>query len=320
MIPTVGKFVVVATVALMPILAGCTSAVSPARTTAKVGPVVHWADEPATSSLISSLVKPSPLPQPQDKAPPCTFSELSTARLAIGAATQDLVISIWFRNNGPRACTVTGRPKVVAAATGQPTVVAVAEGVPSYGELADIAPGGTVSEQIDDPLACATDPGGSTRKGDSYDSLAITIPGGITKSVRVSLSLPCGMWATPFFTPKPEPTYPDQLWGVLIPHLRLPAMARGGSTLHFEVDLSNPKDQPIALSPCPVYLEYSDIAGKLLYRLNCRTVHLVPAHGQVRYEMEMAIPQGAPSGLAEVWWSLLASLHIAHGQVRVQGP
>ena len=152
------------------------------------------------------------------------------------------------------------------------------------------------------------------------DRLAISILGGITKKVGgLSLSFPCGMSATPLFVGKPQPTYPANPLVGLVPYLRLPATIKAGSTLHFEVDLSNPGDRPVVLSPCPVYLEHSDIPTKLLYRLDCRTVRSIPAHGQVRYEMEMAIPDAAPLGPAEVFWGLVgASTTTAQGQVLVQ--
>ena len=241
-------------------------------------------------------------------------------RLGPIGAMQDDGMVIWFRNTGPAACTPTGTPRVVAASPGQPTVIATAGRMPSYGERSDVAAGGTVFEQVDVPEFCPADPGRSDRGDAVYHSLAISILGGITKKVGgLSLSFPGGMSATPLFVGKPQPTYPANPLVGLVPYLRLPATIKAGSTLHFEVDLSNPGDRPVVLSPCPVYLEHSDIPTKLLYRLDCRTVRSIPAHGQVRYEMEMAIPDAAPLGPAEVFWGLVgASTTTAQGQVLVQ--
>jgi hypothetical protein len=192
--------------------------------------------------------------------------------------------------------------------------------MPSYGERSDAAPGGTVFEQVDVPEFCPADPGGGDRGDAVYHSLAVSILGGITKKVGgLSLSFPCGMSATPLFVGKPQPTYPVNPLVGLVPYLRLPATVRAGSTLHFEVDLSNPGGRPVALSPCPVYLEASSVPTKLLYRLDCRTVRSIPVHGQVRYGMEMAIPDAAPLGAAKIFWALFgASTRTAYGQVLVQ--
>ena len=68
---TVRKLGVVAMVTLTLALAGCTSSTAPTAT--KAAPVVPWVDEPATPSLMLSLLpKPLPLPRPQTGAPPCT--------------------------------------------------------------------------------------------------------------------------------------------------------------------------------------------------------------------------------------------------------
>ena len=70
---TVRKLGVVAMVTLTLALAGCTSSTAPTATKAKAAPVVPWVDEPATPSLMLSLLpKPLPLPRPQPGAPPCT--------------------------------------------------------------------------------------------------------------------------------------------------------------------------------------------------------------------------------------------------------
>jgi hypothetical protein len=316
----VRKLGVVAMMAMTLMLAACTSSTALVATKAKAASVVPWVDEPATQSLISSLLTPLPLPRPRTGAPPCAASDLAETGLGTGAATQELVVTISFRNTGSAACTLKGTPRVVAAAPGQPTVVAVAEPVPSYGEMGDVAPAATVSVLVEDQLACVANPGGNDQGDAGYHSLVISVPGGITKKVSgLSLVFPCGMSATPFFIAKPEATYPLARFIGLVPHLLLPATAKAGSTLHFEVDLVNSAGRPVALSPCPVYLEASNVPTKLLYRLDCRTVRSIPAHGQVRYEMEMSIPDAAPPGPAKIFWDIIgASTTTAQGQVQVQ--
>jgi hypothetical protein len=227
---------------------------------------------------------------------------------------------IALRNTGSAACTLSGTPRVVASAAGHVTVVAGREPMPPDDEIADTAPGGTVVVRVDVPTYCKANPTGAIGRAMPYHSLVIPIPGGGAKKVGgLRLSFPCGMSTTPFYTPKPGPTYPPDLLASLVPRLRLPATVRRGTTLDYEVDLYNPGDRPVALSPCPAYLEHSDVPTKLLYRLDCRSVHSVPAHGEVRYAMEMAIPADAPVGPMGMWWTFFGpSTRSTHGQALVQ--
>jgi hypothetical protein len=335
---TVRKLGVIGMAVLSLILAACTNSSSPrptttraavgnttvggpTTTTAVTGEVVPWVDEPASSSLLSSLL-PRALPPtpPRTGAPPCTVRELLAA---IGGPTEvsgDEGVVIVLRNNGSAACLLTGTPRVVASAPGHVAVMAALERMPPNGESADTAPGGTVVVRVDVPTYCKANPLGAISRVTPYHSLAISIPGGGAKKVGgLRLSFPCGMSTTPFFTPKPGPTYPADTLATLVPRLRLPATVRPGTTLEYEVDLFNPGNRPVALSPCPVYLEHSNLPTKLLFRLDCRSVHLVPAHSQVRYEMEMAIPADAPGGPMGLWWTFFGpSTRTAHGQVLVR--
>ena len=174
--------------------------------------------------------------------------------------------------------------------------------------------------RVDVPIYCKANPTGAIGRAMPYHSLVISIPGGGAKKVGgLRLSFPCGMSTTPFYTPKPGPTYPPDLLATLVPRLRLPATVRPGTTLDYEVDLYNPGDRPVALSPCPAYLEHSNVPTKLLYRLDCRSVHFIPAHGEVSYEMEMAIPADASTGPMGLWWTFFGpSTRTAHGQVVVR--
>ncbi|HXY45718.1 MAG TPA: hypothetical protein VEH29_16145 [Acidimicrobiales bacterium] len=229
-------------------------------------------------------------------------------------------VVVRLRNTGRTACLLRGTPRVVASAPGQATVFATTAPMWPLGEIANTAPGGIVAVIINVPVACPADPGGGNIGLPVYHRLRISIPGGGNKKIgSLHLMFQCGMSTTPFFTPKPQPTYPPDPLVALIPHLQLPASVRAGTTLLYQVELVNPESRPVALSPCPVYLEWSDFPTKLAYRLNCRNTHPIAAHGQVRYQMEIAIPVSAPLGPAQVWWSLFGpSTHIGRGQVQVR--
>ncbi len=188
------------------------------------------------------------------------------------------------------------------------------------GEVANTAPGATVAVNVEVPVACQADPGGGNQGLPQYHTLLISIPGGGNKQIGgLHLTFQCGMSTTPFFTPKPQPVYrPDPL-DALVPHVQLPASVKAGDTLIYEVELVNPGNHSVALSPCPVYLEWSGIPTKFEYRLNCRSVHAIPAHGRVRYQMEMAIPGSAALASVQVLWQLFGpSCPIGRGQVQVR--
>jgi hypothetical protein len=295
-------------------------ALAAARAAAVASSLVPWVNEPATAAMLSALQpKALPPPRPKTGAPPCAGAELSVARVAPIGAMQDDGMVIVFRNNGSQACTLAGRPRVVATAPGEAPVVAAAGKMPFDAEVADTPPGGLVVDQVDVPGICPTDPGGGDRSDPAYRTLVISLPRSPGRKVAVDgLRFPCGMSSTPFFTLKAQPTYaPDPLVS-LVPRLVLPVSVKSGTTLGYEVELSNPGDRAVALSPCPVYIESSDVPTKLEYRLNCALVHSIPARSVVRYAMEMAIPRSAEGGRARLFWALVDfSVPVGHGQVQV---
>jgi hypothetical protein len=302
--------------------AAAAKALAAAKASAGAASVVPWLDEPATLSMLASLQpRPLPLPRPQTGAPPCVDSNLSVVTIRPVSATQDDGVIIGLRNTSHAACMLSGRPGVVAAEPGEPTVVAEAEAVSPYGEKADTPAGGIVFVQVDVPSSgCPADPTGSDRGYPVYHSLIITLPGGVMRQVSAfSFRFPCGMSATPFFMPTPQQSYPVNRVAALVPQLRLPAAVKAGTTLHFEVDLSNPGNRSVALSPCPVYIEASGPAIKLEYRLNCRSVRTIAGHARVRYAMEMAIPRSAQAGEARIYWGLVAATAPScHGELVVR--
>jgi hypothetical protein len=214
-----------------------------------------------------------------------------------------------------------GTPTVMAEAPGHAAVVATKARIPSFGEVADTAPGQEVTFFVDVPEICPADTGGFENGLARYHSLDIVLPGGGRKVLKgLSLTFQCGMSTTPFFTSKPAPSSPPDLLAHLVPRLLLPETVRAGSTLVYQVELSNPTNKVVPLSPCPGYLEHSSIPTKLEYGLNCLTVRSIPARGEVRYEMDMAIPASAPPGAATVFWSLDTPIdQIGQGQVLVIG-
>lgn len=269
--------------------------------------VIPWVDEPATPALIRSLMpKPLPAPTPQTNAPPCTSSVLVLQPTSNVQWSQNDGVAIELRNTGTTDCLARGRPRVVATAAGHPRVVATSLGLAATdGEVANTAPGDTVDLDVSAPIACAANPGGSDQGLPTYHHLTITLPSGGTRTINgLSLTFPCGMSVSPFFTPKPAPAYAPYWIKYLKPHVALPTSAKAGGILVYEVTLSNPLSRSVALSPCPAYVEHSSTGIKLEYQLNCSVVHTVPAHGSFTYQMKMVIPSTTPSAPMTVFWGL----------------
>ena len=86
----------------------------------------------------------------------------------------------------------------------------------------------------------------------------------------------------------------------LRPTLELSARAKAGEVLHYVVVLSNPTDEEIALDPCPGYLQ---IFGPLTegHSLNCDEAPTVPAHGRVRFAMQLRLPSGIAGRFTLHW-------------------
>ena len=270
--------------------------------------VVPWADRPVSSALLASL-QPKLLPAtpPKTDAPPCKSSALELEP-AVGLQwTQNGGVAIRFRNTGAAPCLLRGRPSVVAAFPGHPFVAATALGIAATrGDVADTPVGGTVSVDVSAPITCASDPGGNEQGLPVYPSLILVLPGGGERIVRgLHLSLPCGLAVTPFSMPIPSPTYAPYWLASLRPTIGLPSAVKAGGTLVYEVTLHNPLSRPVALSPCPAYIEHTSSDIKLEYQFNCSSVHAIAAHASVHFQMKMAIPDATPSGAMTVFWSVI---------------
>ena len=316
------SFSKLALVAVVITLAGCGGTGHQAKpivtttTSATSGGAVPWVDQPVSSTSLT-LPKPLPPAPPRTNAPACLSKNLSVVGFNALGLMQDNGIVIGFRNTSSAACIEKVTPRVEATALGEVTVVATIDPLPSYGEIANIAPGGTVMLQVHDSIECTA---GFEQGLPTYSTVVVYIPGGGSKVISgLHLVFPCGMQNSPFWSNIPTPIYPANPLLALVPSLQLPSTVKAGATLDYEVDLLNQGDRPVPLSPCPDYFEYSSILGtKFTYRLNCSTLHTIPAHSRLIYQMEMLIPETATPGPKELWWTLLGVLSpIANGRFQV---
>ncbi|MBV9254976.1 MAG: hypothetical protein JO054_12150, partial [Actinobacteria bacterium] len=65
-----------------------------------------------------------------------------------------------------------------------------------------------------------------------------------------------------------------------------------GTVAEFSIVLSNPAPHDIRLDPCPTYTQGFGPGLMQVYRLNCDSIRLIPAHGEVRYQMRLRLTPG----------------------------
>lgn len=301
-------------VGLTVVLSGCGSTADASHVQGLVKPVglVPWIDSP---SAIPKLPSPLPTTPPATEAPPCKASNLTLVGSAPSGLTGDHGIIVQLRNTGPAACLLSGTPKVIAKGAGLPNMSAIDRPMLSFGQKADTAPGKTAFVFVEASAACSR-PG---QDPTIYSTLDINYPqGGELVLKDLKLSEYCGIAVSPFYSVKPPPKYLNPPTLNLVPSLVLPATVKAGTTLTYEVDVSNPLNKAADLSPCPVYMEYSSFYTKLLYHLNCSSVRSIPPHGVVRYQMKMPIPADAPTGEASIHWVFFGPGNVGNGRVTVQ--
>lgn len=298
-------------------VSGCGAATAVTKPSVGKDPVslsalVPWVDSPSAVPAV-----PSPLPTtiPKTDAPPCTANNLSLVGTAPSGLTGDHGLIVQLRNIGRKACLLSGTPDVAAKGPGLPDINATDRPMLSFGERSDTAPSKTVFLFVEASAACAR-PG---QYPTVYSTIDISYPmGGELVLKDVKLPEYCGIAVSPFYSVKPSPQYPSPPTQNLIPSLVLPASVKAGGTLSYEVDVSNPLDKAVVLSPCPIYMEYSSFRASFLYHLNCSSVRSIPPHGVVHYQMEMPIPADAPTGEASIHWVFFGPGTVANGQLIVK--
>ncbi len=160
--------------------------------------------------------------------------------------------------------------------------------------------------------------------------LAITLPegGGTLRAPMTSDKVPpCGptgethpdngsFLSTDVFDEPAEETVMDSPLGGLTAAVEPVATARPGELATFHVRLANPTGRAVPLDPCPGYYQERFSQGDATveaindggpYRLNCRAVRSVPAHGSVRFAMGLHVPaELTPGRKLTVTWHLIA--------------
>jgi hypothetical protein len=258
--------------------------------------VVPWIDAPTVTPAPSDS---SPPPRAAD-ARPCLAADLTAQLAAGGAAAGTETTLVQFRNISDSMCVLKGFPVVTATEPGLPDVAAAHDLFPGT-STANMAPGQDTRLALEWTVMCPAGRGGGGSGGAPYHTLRVALPGGGTVEVSddTGWDLTCGLWTGPFYVPEPEPPNP---YAPLRASLEQPSSVAAGSTLIYVVKLTNTSDEPIALTPCPAYIQLAGTSGQDVETLNCDPVGAIDAHQSVRFEMQLAIPANAPQGPAKLAW------------------
>ena len=277
------------------------------------GGVVPWVDRPAPHYTPPAWVAPR---AGTASAAPCRARQLRITSSQFEAAAGSGVQRFVFTNVSSATCMLGGFPAVTGRlASGRRRVLDIAR--PAGGTFtgkvvpADIPPGQQGSLDLTFSDACPT--GHRVLATD----VAFVLPGGGSVETGYRIWRTChGLAMSHLGRHAPEPRPPRRKPGTpdtLRVSLSLSSMTRirSGSTLRYVVTLSNPHGSPVYLRRCPSYTEglaAAPVRGRNAsversFVLNCRSIHLIGPHRQVRYAMRLAV-RPAFASLAKVYWHL----------------
>jgi hypothetical protein len=298
---------------------------------------IAWLPLPAAHRYPTAPTPPAtprpPIPVPPG-TPACRASQLEGASAGEEFATGNVDMPIVLRNRGAAACVLAGWADL-RILDGGGRVLAAAAGRANRGTFFSDWPKVPVLMQpATPPLPARPGSGQPGRRGQAvmnlswYDCrqpqaavLVLDLPaaGGrlqVPFDRRGAYSPACddpeapnkrsgwvsrGPLSPAGFPWPPAPRYLDVRVGI-----HLPASVRRGSTLAYQVTLTNRDHGSYRLDPCPDYNEFlgrKDVVAS--HQLNCQPVGAIAPGGRVTFQMQLAIPATTMTGPNRLIWGLL---------------
>lgn len=268
---------------------------------------VPWAALPAPPEEPLPLVSEPPLPR---GATACSAADVyvDPSSIMSDQITQDDGIVVGFRNVSSARCLLAGPPSAELTGGGMTSYRLPPTGqMPFDGVVtADMSPGQTTQVEITSPRACA-DNGYGSGTAPRYDHLVFAMPGEGDVVVPARLHSACGTRITDYYVEPPQPPAAADPWAAVTATMTLPTSTSAGSSMTYVITLTNASDRDLDLVDlCPGYVETAeaDAPMKEVYGLNCAAAKTLPAHRELRFEMELAVP-AVGSGIMSVYWTLL---------------
>ena len=244
----------------------------------------------------------------------CRATDLQVTAGQGGAATGNLSQPFEITNIGTAGCALQGYPTALDGwQAGAWHRLKFEDGTFFYVEQptpppVELTPGTAAELIIGTSDACN---GGYVGDSKLYTRWRATLPGGGTIDLNAPTNAFCNLDVSSFHPmPPPQPPEPTPTPGPfdgLQFEMHAPATAVAGSTLSYDVTLTNTTDADVALTPCPTWTEYiavqSDPAGivRTSGPFDCTAIPSVPAHESITIPMVIKVPEAA--GVAKfVWW------------------
>lgn len=281
------------------------SVTSAAGSSLSLAGVIGWIDAPTDPPPVPG--PPPPPPRPVD-ARPCAAQDVAARVDGPNGAGGHSVRYLRFRNISSSTCVLKGYPRVTASEPGLLDVIGTDGSFFSYGDTANLLPGQDAQLGVETDTYCAARPGGG-QPGPLYHHLQIEPPGGgrVALDQLDGFDPKCGLHLTKFFVPESPQPEPRTAANTLRAAFETPDSVAAGAPLIYVVDLTNPTDRPITLSPCPAYLQSARTVPtptKDIEALNCTAVGAIAAHDTIRFEMHLSIPRDTPAGPLKILWEL----------------
>jgi hypothetical protein len=260
---------------------------------------IPWIDEPA----------PTPVPWTRTATPgirPCDVASLEVgAPEGPGAAAGSVIWHVPLTNHSLIACSLPLTPTRAEALDASRHRVALEIGTYSDNmPPPELDAGETGSLRLTAQNVCYPDE--QRVRDTAYESIGFYTPMGLIVVPSLKLML-CGpVVAASFVRDESKPRKGSA--ASLQARIQLIGPAQAGSPLRYVVELTNPTDTDVVLSPCPGYIQVVSDPKKSHWSkrdlaLNCTAVDTIRAAASVRFLMRADVP-AAITGPAFLVWSL----------------
>jgi len=260
---------------------------------------IPWIDEPA----------PTPVPWTRTATPgirPCDVASLEIgAPEGPGAAAGSVIWHVPLTNHSPVACSLPLTPTRAEGLDASRHRVALEIG--TY--IDNIPPpeldaGETGNLRLSAQNVCYPDE--QRVRDTAYESISFYTPMGVMAVPSLKLILCRPVVAALFVRDESKPRKGSA--ASLQARIQLIEPGRAGSPMRYVVELTNPTDIDVVLSPCPGYIQVVSDPRKSQWSkrdlaLNCTAVNTIRAAASIRFLMSADVP-AAITGPAFLVWSL----------------
>ena|SRR2546425_5955528 len=226
----------------------------------------------------------------------CRAGDLQFRAGAVGAHQGRVTQEVLITNTGSDACFLAD-PPLGTATLGDGTQRTVTAAPDTIHRL-DLAPGQTAQLVTGTPAICA---------GVGHPAVASSLRLSLGTVQGVWVNVECGAPVVMLF----EALAAAPTAGVPASRLRAvlaaPGSAARGTSLVYQVVLTNPTASAIAFDTCPSYTQWLGTPPMVVQRtlqLNCAPARTVAAGESIAFEMKITVPQTMEPGLTKLSWSL----------------